>query len=89
MKCWQICEGNFEARSSRWGRHFELWEDEIEDICSSLEQQRYRAVCLNDSKTDIDFDHIKQRLTESFEKILPERSAFELEEMYIERKSVI
>lgn len=89
MKCWQICEGNFEARSSNWGHHFELWEDDIEEICSSLEQQRYRSVCLNDSKTDIDFDYMRQRLTESFEKILPERSAFERDEMCIERKSVI
>ena len=89
MKCWPICAGNCEARSSRWGRHFELWEDGIEDICSSLEQQRYRAVCLNDSKADIDFDDIKRRLTESFVKILPETSSFELEEMCIERKSII
>ncbi|MDD7389020.1 MAG: Stealth CR1 domain-containing protein [Lachnospiraceae bacterium] len=89
MKCWQICEGNFEVRSSSWGHHFELWEDGIEDICRSLEQQRYRTVCLNDSKSDIDFEYMKQRLQESFKKILPERSTFELNEICIERKPVI
>ena len=77
MKSWQICEGNFAVRSTRWGRHFELWEDDIHQICRSLEKQKYRAVCLNDSKTDIAFEEIQQKLKVSFEKILPERSAFE------------
>lgn len=77
MKCWQICEGNFSVRSKRWGRHYELWEDSIEEICGSLEKEKYRAVCLNDSKTDIDFEKIRKRLTDSFEKIFPKPSAFE------------
>lgn len=77
MKCWQICEGQFEARSTGWGRHFELWEDEIEMICRSLEREKYHVVCLNDSKTDIDFNKIKGLLRKSFECILPEQSAFE------------
>ena len=59
MKSWQICEGNFAVRSTRWGRHFELWEDDIHQICRSLEKQKYRAVCLNDSKTDIAFEEIQ------------------------------
>ena len=44
---------------------------------------------LNDSKSDIDFEYMKQRLQESFKKILPERSTFELNEICIERKPVI
>lgn len=77
MKSWQICEGNFSVRSTKWGRHFELWEDKLDEICQSIENQKYRAVCLNDSKTDIEFDLIKAELRKSFEKILPGRSAFE------------
>lgn len=77
MKCWQICEGNFAVRSTSWGRHYELWEDNIDAICCSLEQQKYRAVCLNDSRMDIDHVYIQNRLKESFEHILKDSSSFE------------
>lgn len=77
MKCWQICEGNFVPRSTSWGHHYELWEDDIKEICRSLERQKYHAVCLNDSKTEIDFENIRQALTKSFERILSVPSAFE------------
>ena len=77
MKSWQICEGNFNARRTGWGHYYELWKDDIDVICSSLERQKYHAVCLNDSKMDIDFDRIKERLQRSFECILPEVSTFE------------
>lgn len=78
MKCWQICEGNFSARSTAWGRHFELWEDKMEAICWSIEKQKYHTICLNDSKVDVDFEQIRERLIESFERIFPEPSTFEM-----------
>lgn len=77
MKCWQICEGNFVARDIKWGHHYELWEDSIEVVCRSIEQQKYRAVCLNDSKTEIAFEELKARLIGCFESVLPKRSEFE------------
>ena len=77
FKCWQICEGNFAVRSVRWGHHFELWEDDLEEICRSLKKQKYHAVCLNDSKTDIDFETVRKRLSECFETIFPDMSEFE------------
>lgn len=80
MKSWQICEGNFVVRRTEWGRHFELWEDEAEKICRSLERQKYHAVCLNDSKMDIDFEGLRRRLTESFEAALPNTSEYERRE---------
>ena len=77
MKCWQICEGNFVVRDIKWGHHYELWEDSIEVVCRSIEQQKYRAVCLNDSKTEIAFEELKARLIGCFESVLPKRSEFE------------
>ena len=77
FKCWQICEGNFAVRSARWGHHFELWEDDLEEICRSLKKQKYHAVCLNDSKMDIDFEVARKRLSECFETIFPDMSEFE------------
>ncbi len=79
MKSWQICEGNFVPRSTHWGRHYELWEDRVEVICRDLEQKKYHVVCLNDSKTDIEFNRIRNKLMKSFEYLLPVRSKFELD----------
>lgn len=77
MKSWQICEGCFFARSTRWGRHYELWEDSVDEICRDLANQKYRAVCLNDSKTTIDFEYLRMRLTACFDTLLPTPSAYE------------
>ncbi|MGN0249990.1 MAG: stealth family protein [Oliverpabstia sp.] len=77
MKCWQICEGNFAVRNTGWGHHYELWEDDINKICRTIEKQTYPVVCLNDSKTDIAFDNMKKMLRESFDCILPAVSEFE------------
>ena len=81
MKGWQFCKGQFQPRSTRWGRHYELWEDNIETIYDAITHETYRVVCLNDSKSDIDFDHLKERLNRSFEMLLPEPSSFEREEL--------
>ena len=78
MKSWQICEGKFHSRSTAWGRHYELWEDDLEEITRSLERQKYHVVCLNDSKTDIDFEGTQRKLQESFDRLLPELSGFEI-----------
>lgn len=77
MKCWAICEGNFMVRPTSWGRHYELWEDGIDGICADLAAGRYKAVCINDSKTDIDFDSLKMRLTRAFDDLVPQPSGFE------------
>lgn len=77
MKCWQICEGNFAVRPTSWGRHWELWEDDLDLICADLLSQKHRSVCINDSKTTIDFDTCKKRLQGSFDQLLPQKSAFE------------
>ena len=77
MKCWQICQGNFAVRPTSWGRHWELWEDDIDRICADLMTRKYRSVCINDSKSSVDFDALKKRLRDSFERLLPEISAFE------------
>lgn len=77
MKAWQICEGNFAVRGTGWGRHFELWEDSVDDICAAVARGTYRAVCINDSKPDIDFAAVRARLQDAFETLLPQMSAYE------------
>lgn len=77
MKGWQICTGAFSPRSTRWGRHYELWEDDADGICRDILRQKYKTICINDSKTDIDFEAIQEKLLQGFRAAFPTPSAFE------------
>ncbi|MGM9624543.1 MAG: stealth family protein [Eubacteriales bacterium] len=79
MKCWQLCEGRFAVRGTDWGHHFELWEDDLDAVCRAVTERKYRAVCINDSKPDIDFEMYKTRLKACFEAAFPDPSSFETE----------
>lgn len=77
MKDWQVCQGKVAPRSSKWGLHFELGQDN-KMVCDAIRMQKYKTICINDSSTDIDFDATKEALIQSFQHVLPEKSAFEL-----------
>ena len=50
----------------------------IDCLCTAIEKQEYDYICLNDPEEDIDFDKLSLRLQKSFEKILPDKSSFEI-----------
>lgn len=75
IKDWYICKGEFVPRSTKWGRKFELGEESGE--CDYIRKQKGKVVCLNESRDDIDFEHIQKNLIEAFETILSEKSGFE------------
>ena len=75
VKDWQICEGNFEPRSVRWGKAFSIGEDS--QMIPAIRKQKYKAVCVNDCDPDVDFEYYKKELQAAFESILPEKSNFE------------
>lgn len=55
-----------------------ITSDSIERLCAVIEDQNHDYICLNDPEGSIDFDLLAKRLISSFEKILPEKSIFEL-----------
>lgn len=75
FKSWQFCEGNYTPRKkiSRFCRI----NDNVEYACKLIETQKYKIICLNDSDTENNFEETKQKIINSFEKILPEKSSFE------------
>ncbi len=75
LKDWNMCKGNFHPRSPKWGMKFELGDDD--DAFEYVTRQKGKVVCLNDSSESIDFKTIREKLVESFETILPEKSGFE------------
>jgi hypothetical protein len=48
------------------------------DIAHDIVAQRYRLLCINDSNDIVNFEKTKNTINAAFEKILPEKSSFEL-----------
>jgi len=77
MQYWQYVTGKFIPRKIHIGKMFEGMTD-IDVICNNIENQNYPLICCNDSVDIENFDYCKERLMKSFEKILSEKSSFEV-----------
>lgn len=73
-----LASGVFAPRSMADCRLMTLTDDSLESICRDIERQRWRMICLNDSEHISDFDRQCQRLCDAFERILPEKSSYEI-----------
>lgn len=82
FRYWQLCEGAFYATNIRKKRkYFELNSNgkySIEDLCRAIEKQTYNTIVINDGDDAYDFDLYTKKLQASFQKILPNKSSFEL-----------
>ena len=76
FRYWQLASGNF-IPNRNIGQQFNLGINP-EKAFKAVEKQRYKVVCLNDSELVNDFDKIKSNINYSFDKILPEKSEYEL-----------
>lgn len=74
---WQLCSGNFIPRKTL-GKSYLVKIDNYKGIAKRIEQQKLQMVSLNESCTDDEFEIIKKEINEAFEKILPEKSSFEI-----------
>lgn len=77
FKFWQLCKGEYEVRSARFGKAFHIEEDNFEELCRAVTGQTYSMICVNDTLRTVDFEAKKQRVKECFDKILPESCSFE------------
>lgn len=76
MLWWQVASGQFSPKVID-NLVNSVDEDTIGLLCETIEDQAHDYICLNDPEKEIDFDGLSERLHRSFEKILPEKSAFE------------
>ena len=51
--------------------------DNNKPICRAIETQCYRMFCLHDAERITDFEAASAQLCAAFERLLPEKSAFE------------
>lgn len=77
MKYWQYMEGKYEPQSPSIGKFCIIGRDD-EAMFEAIARQSYRMLCINDDSRIENFPEMKKKVTDAFEKILPEKSEFEL-----------
>lgn len=77
FRYWRYAKGDFIPCGSR-GRFIEIEEPSMKEIEKIITNQTEPMICLNDSDPNMDFDSLKERLKDIFDKILPEKSSFEV-----------
>lgn len=76
MRYWQLASGNFVPYVRQGGRAISL-DLEKEKIKETLLSAKNRVVCLNEGTQTLDFISRREYLKKLFERVLPQKSAFE------------
>lgn len=74
---WQIASDNIIPRSIKFGYNFKL-EEAFDEAIKAIIKQKYKIICLNDSNNIKNFEDKKQKINDAFNKILPDKSSFEI-----------
>ena len=76
---WQIAGGKFEPRRMNAGV-YSISKDAIDEICQVIKTRKREMICLNDNAELQDYEFLSAKLTDAFERVLPEKSQFEMSE---------
>lgn len=76
FKFWQLASGNF-VPGKKIGRNYNL-ALELQEAMSAITGNTKKIVCLNDSEEIEDFEKVKKRLNNSFDKKFSSKSKFEI-----------
>jgi hypothetical protein len=77
VQAWQFCKGEFVPRGGTFGRNFALGP-ESDAAVAAITSGQYKAICLNDTAVEDDFERDQQRIEAAFQQLLPEPCSFEL-----------
>ena len=78
IRDWQLFSGEFYPQRPI-GKNFHTATMAYSDeAIKYLRKQKGKVICLNDSEDEVDFEKHKKMILEAFEKLLPEKSSFEL-----------
>lgn len=78
MKFWQLAAGNYTVRRDSFAYCYHVKEYNYPDLCRDIPSQKHNMICINDTSETTDFEVKKQGVIDAFEKLLPEKSTFEL-----------
>ena len=80
MREWQIAKGKFYPRKANIGVSLAMnSSNELESVCRYVKNQKGKMICINDGSITYEtYEHYKAMLIASFNKILPDKSEFEV-----------
>ncbi|MCD8288555.1 MAG: stealth family protein [Prevotella sp.] len=78
FRTWQICQGNFAPYNTYADTKMFPLMIRPRQAVRAIRNQSYKLVCLNDNVHIRNYDAVMERIRAAFEKILPEKSGFEL-----------
>ncbi|MDE7390400.1 MAG: Stealth CR1 domain-containing protein [Lachnospiraceae bacterium] len=78
MKFWQLASGNFEVRDDGFCYCYHIKEENFPALLDDIPSQKYRMMCINDTSETLNFEMKKEMVQKAFEKLLPEKSSFEI-----------
>lgn len=73
---WQLVSGNFVPRSKNFG--ILVPAGDIGAVKKALFASKYKMACINDGSTVTDFEKMKKAVNRELQKLLPEKSMYEL-----------
>lgn len=76
FKFWQLAEGSF-LPGKKLGANYNLGKEERAAI-EAIESQKHKLICLNDDAGIENFEEVKNKTKAALEKILPNKSEFEI-----------
>ena len=72
---WQLLSGKF-MPSKIMGKYYEISNNNSK-IINAIKKRKYKIICINDAKANIDFEKAKKEINTAFEKTFVEKSSFE------------
>ncbi len=76
MRYWNMCTGNFVPRKHSFAHYYNL-SDKNDMIYNCIRGRKHKMICINDMIPEVDYESIRSALIDSFDSILPDKSAFE------------
>lgn len=77
VRNWQLLEGKFYPKKL-CGKSFSTHDHETNGALTYMQKQKGKVICLNDNEREKDYAVHREQVIAAFEKLLPEKSAFEL-----------
>lgn len=76
IRYWQLCSGEFYPRRTL-GKFYQVDIENYKEVAKDIEGQKYQMISINENCSMDEFEIIKKRINEAFDRILPEKSDYE------------
>lgn len=77
FRYWQLCSGDFSPCNMKRGRKYFSIDSDVSEIVNSISKGKYKEIVLNDAECT-DFDKRMEEIKKAFDRLLPNKSSFEV-----------